>query len=40
MTYQNATDKKVEGFRGFLLNISETVQLILTKPMSFLGSYL
>ena len=29
--HQNATTKKVEGFRGFLLNISKTIQLIFTK---------
>ena len=31
--------KKVEGFRGFLLNISKMVQLIFTKLKSFLGNY-
>ena len=35
-----ATAKKVEGFRGFLPNISKTVQLIFTKLISFLGNYL
>ena len=38
--HQNATAKKVEGFRGFWLNISKTVQLIFTKLMSFLGNHL
>ena len=33
--HQKATSKKVEGFRGFWLNISKTVQLIFTKLMSF-----
>ena len=28
------TAKKVEGFQGFLLNISKTIQLILTKLIS------
>ena len=32
------TAKKVEGFRGFLLNISKTVQLIFTKLISLLGN--
>ena len=26
--------KQVEGLRGFLLNISKTIQLIFTKPVS------
>ena len=38
--HQNATAEKVEGFRGFLLNISKTVQLIFTKIMSFSGNRL
>ena len=29
------TAEKVKGFRGFLLNISETIQLIFIKLMSF-----
>ena len=32
--------KKLEGFRGFLVNISKAVQLIFAKLMSFLGNYL
>ena len=32
--HQNETAKKVEGFRGLLVNISKTVQLIFTKLMS------
>ena len=38
--HQNATDKNVEGFRGFLLNTSKKVQLISTKLMSLLGNHL
>ena len=38
--HQNATAIKVEGFRGFLLNISKTVKLIFTKLMSCLGNHL
>ena len=38
--HQNATAKKVEGFRGFWLNISKTVQLIFSKLMSFLDNHL
>ena len=36
--HQNATAKKVVGFRGFLLNISKTVQLIFTRLRSCLGN--
>ena len=38
--HQNATGKKVEGFRGFLMNISKTVQLIFSKLMPYLGNHL
>ena len=37
--HQNATAEKIEGFRGFWLNISKAVQLIFTKRMSFLGNH-
>ena len=37
--HQNAKAKKVEGFRGFWLNISKTVELIFTKRISFLGNH-
>ena len=37
---QDVTAKKVKGIRGFLLNISKTVQLIFSRLMSFLGSHL
>ena len=36
--HQNATAEKTEDFRGFLLNISKTGQLIFTKLMSVLGN--
>ena len=32
--------KKVEGFQGFFMNISKTVQRIFTKLISFLGNHL
>ena len=38
--HQNATARKIESFRGFLLNISKTVQLILTKLVIFRQSSL
>ena len=38
--HQNATAEKIEDFRGFLLNISKTLQLIFTKLMSFIGNYI
>ena len=38
--HQNATAEKVEGFRGFWLIITKTVELIFTKLMSFLGSHI
>ena len=38
--HQNATAEKVEGFRGFWLNISKTVELIFTKLLLLLGSHI
>ena len=38
--HQNVTAEKIEGFQGFWLNISKTVQLIFTKPISYLGNHI
>ena len=35
LRHQNAAAKKLEGFRGFLMNISKTVQLIFTNLCQF-----
>ena len=40
MTSKNATPEKIEHFRKFWLNISETVQQIFTKLMSVLGNHI
>ena len=36
--HQNVTADKIEGFRGFWLNMSKRVQQIFTKLMSLLGN--
>ena len=40
LRHQNETVEKIADFRVFWPNISKTVQLIVTKLMSFLGNYI